>query len=288
MPLPLQDTLNITEYFPAADTVAAPGDSIPAAVADTLPVEIWDAAAVYGPGSVRIAAETAAGNAAALGPLAGNNWFQMLTLVVLALYCWMIYWYRGQATMCLKGIVNFKTEDKFNAEHGHLYNRFVNYAVIVTAAAAGIMIVKGLSAAAGGRLTDGVPGWLIPPAAVMIAALLLGIVMLQFGILKLAGGLTLSEELTEELIQAKKLHLAAAAILVVPPVLLYTGLNPAWDSVLKYIIVTEIVVIAAAFVLKSLILFVRQKVSLLVWILYLCAVEIFPLSFIVLMAVRNV
>ncbi len=287
MPVPLQDTVPFAEYLPAADTLAALGDSIPSVVETLPPAEVWDAAAVYGAQSVKLVQETA-GTADALGLLTGNGWFQILSLVVLGLWCWMIYYYRGQAAMCLKSLVIFKAEDKFTAEHGHLFNRFVNYAVAVMVAATGIMVVKIVSETVDPQVLAFLPGWFVPPAAIMVAALAAAIIALQFGILKLAGGLTFSEELTAELVQTKKMHLAAAAVVAVPAIILFTGLNPVWDTILEYLIIAEVVAIATAFTVKTCILFVRQKVSLLVWILYLCAVEIFPLSLAVLMAVKNV
>ena len=282
----MQDTLGLTEYLPTADSVAALGDSLPPVV-DTTPAEVWDAAAVYGTESVRMA-ENAAETAAGLGLLTGNGWFQIAALVVLALWCWMIYYFRDQAGMCLKSLVNFKSEDKFTAEHGHLYNSFVNFAMAVTVAAAGIMVVKIVLPTVGPQALAMLPEWFVPPAAIFVAALAAGIIAIQFGVLKLTGELTFSENLTDELTQAKKLHLAAAAVVVVPPVILYTGLNPVWDTILGYVIIAEVFAIATAFTAKTCILFVRQKVSLLVWILYLCAVEIFPLSLAVLLVVKNV
>ncbi len=285
MPLILQDTLDLG-YLPAADSLP-PGDSIPP-LADTLPAaDLWDAAAVYGTQSARVAQETAE-TAAGLGPLAGNGWFQILAIVVLALWCWMIYYFRGQAAMCLRSLVNFKPEDKFTAEHGHLYNGFVNFAVTITVAALGIMVVKTVSAVADPQSIALLPRWFVPPAALMVAAAAAAIIVLQFGVLQLIGKLTLAEELTGAVVQTKKLHLAAAAILAVPPIILYTGLNPVWDTILGYVIIAEVVAITAAFTVKTCILFMGQKVSLLVWILYLCAVEIFPVSLVVLLVVKNV
>jgi hypothetical protein len=42
------------------------------------------------------------------------------------------------------------------------------------------------------------------------------------------------------------------------------------------------------FAVHTLMMFVKQKVSVLVWFLYLCAVEFFPVSLVVLLAARNV
>lgn len=276
----------MTEYLPAADTLPVLNDSIPA-VTDTLSMGIWDSAAVYGTESVRIA-ETAVETAAGLGPMAGNTWVQMLSLIVLCLWCWMIYWFRDQVSICLKSLVKFKSEDKHTAEHGHLYNGFVNFAAGVMIAAAGIMVVKTASDTVDVQQLSMLPGWFTPTAAILVAVLVAAVTALKFVILELAGKLTFSEEMTGKLVQAKKSHIAAVAALAVPPILLYSGLNPIWDGVLVYIIVIEVVAVVAIFVIKTCILFVQQKVSLLIWFLYLCAVEILPLSLAVLLVVKNV
>ena len=43
----------------------------------------------------------------------------------------------------------------------------------------------------------------------------------------------------------------------------------------------------ATFVTKSLIFFLEQKVSILLWILYLCAVVLIPIGIVATLVVRN-
>ncbi len=178
---------------------------------------------------------------------------QILTLILVGYYCWLVYSWRS-----------------VDPDNKQTLERFVNFALVL-----GVVIV-GVAAA---KIIGSV-GF----AASVIAAF---IVWVQVGLLRTAGNLTLRRSLVEELLQTKKNHLALLAMLAAPPILLYTGMNPLRDQIMVYIVMVELVAISAIFLGRTLQEFVRQKVSLLVWFLYLCTVEIFPVSFVVVLAVKN-
>jgi hypothetical protein len=190
--------------------------------------------------------------------------------------------------MCLKGVVDFKAEERSATEHAHLYSRFTNFAVGIFIVSAGLVAIKVFLTFAEIPAGRPMPGGPVIVIAIAVAAVTGTIIALRLGVLKLAGALTFSDTFTGNVAGAEKMYLAAAAILIVPPVLLYTGVNSVWDTVMGYVVVVEAIVMTIAFVVKTFVLFVRQKVSLLVWFLYLCIVEIFPVGFVMLVAVRNI
>jgi integral membrane sensor domain MASE1 len=82
--------------------------------------------------------------------------------------------------------------------------------------------------------------------------------------------------------------MAAFTLITLPLVVMWSGVNPARDRWIAYLIGGVIVTFAILFTIQTLGGFLRQKVSLLVWFLYLCTVEISPLCAVVLVVARNV
>jgi hypothetical protein len=235
-----------------------------------------------------------------------NIAFQALSLGVLGAYCGMIYAFRAQAAECLKNTVVFpRTSAAERAGTGNLqsFSRFPIVAMTLGVFGVGIAAVKVaawlLSSAAFGAVeAAGIPGilvtpravplWVAPAAVVAVALAVTCVAMVGMGILKAAGSLTLSEKFTDEIALARRNWMAAASILIVPLATVWTGMNPARDRVIAYMAAFVVVALAMLFVAHTLRGFVKQKVSLLVWFLYLCTVEVFPVCALVLAAVKNV
>lgn len=286
------DTLTMHANSPAVPAVDLLPDSLTVSGADSLSVsaadtlhgvaaQIWDAAAVYGEGSSAIAHGLA--DAVPLQDSSGGNiWFHAMSLAVLAGYCYMVYHYREQVLMCLRSLIDFKPDDK-PGERGRLYNSFIAFAVALSTFSAGM------------ALTKIIPEWvdiILNPALISLGGIILWaltsvIIVFQVGIIKAAGKLTLSKGFANMLVDIKTTHLAAAAIFITPVVILYSGTNPVWDKIMLYIAGIELFIIGIGFLFRTFLLFVRQKVSILVWILYLCAVEIFPIALAAVLMVKH-
>lgn len=124
--------------------------------------------------------------------------------------------------------------------------------------------------------------WKIPlaVAAVSIAGIYKWLALI------ISGRLVLQEELTHKLILLRALCLGRIALYGLPFALFY-ALSPAgsgkwwlglWSAVCLYR--------AVLFVGKSLKLFLVKKISILHWILYLCSVEVFPITLLALLVNR--
>lgn len=218
--------------------------------------------------------------------------FQILLLAVVAAYCLMIYNFRGQMAACLKNIAGFKPEETPDVENKHTYDRFLRRAMILAFVVAGIGIVRIVASGVAGYggysvAESGLPQWVILALPVLAAAIVAIISLFKFGILKVAGALTLSRDFAEALQGVKRVHLAAMAILLTPCVLVFSGENPVRDIAASGLAGIVILGLAISLTVQSAVLFRKQKVSFLVWFLYLCAVEIFPAGFALLLAIKN-
>ncbi len=138
----------------------------------------YDFAAVYGRRSVRIAgqaAEVVAGSSLSLYDIV----FQIIALVVLGVYCWMVYYFREQIAMALKSVVNLKSEERPGSENKQLADRFLVAAMALGCVVSAIFAAK-----------------IFTPLGAGVALVVFVVVMAQFLVLKLAGGLTFTTELT--------------------------------------------------------------------------------------------
>ncbi|MDR1671050.1 MAG: DUF4271 domain-containing protein [Alistipes sp.] len=237
-----------------------------------------------------------------------NIAFQALSLGVLGVFCWMIYTFRAQALHCLVSAVTLKTADAASQGSGdkQRYDNFYGVAMTLGALSVGMGTVKitatalaagtgtpgtiqwRLAGLAGTAGIEGLPAWTAIVAVMAVALMAAVVVMAQIGLLKAAGGVTLSQKFVGNIVLTKKNWLAAASMFTVPPVAVWTGVNPERDRVTAYVFAIVIVTLAALFIVHTLRGFMKQKVSVLVWFLYLCTVEIFPICAVVLAATKSV
>ncbi|MDR2883116.1 MAG: DUF4271 domain-containing protein [Alistipes sp.] len=222
----------------------------------------------------------------------GNIAFQALSMTVLGAFCWMVYTYRGQVVRCLKSTVAFSRATNPRPGAVAVYENFLATALSLGAISTGLAAVKGIvwlaeTGAIVSVTTEALPVWVAPVAAGGVAMTAAVVVMMEMGILKAVGKLTFSQKFTDEIVTVKKNWMAAASILTVPLVAMWTGVNPERDIILAYMIAGMIITLFILFATHTLRGFIRQKISLLVWFLYLCAVEIFPVCAVVIAVARN-
>jgi hypothetical protein len=274
--------MQLTDSLAVADTLAQ-------LLADTLvspPPSIWDAEGVYGAWSEPLATPFVEVVATPQPPLTGNPWFQIIGLAVVCLYLLVIYYYRGQALVCLKAMFTLKIERRFGSEHGHLYNKFIASAVTFCSLTLAIALSKVISVWVSPGAVEWLGQWAMPLICFMLWAMVAVIMTVQWGLLNVAGNFTFSGEFTDAITEIKNTHLSTATLFVTPPVLLWSGINPVWDSAMMWSAAAVAGMLVISFVFRTFLLFVGQKVSLLVWILYLCTVEIFPVALVWTLVVK--
>lgn len=164
---------------------------------------------------------------------------------------------------------------------GSNYIPFLNLAVVVGVLFAGILCMR-LAA----PIAFAAP---VPQLALSLAvsAAFAAILLLQTGMLRLAGAVTLQQEFIAELNGVKRTSLALYSILL-PPALLCYALTPVGSGATWiYVILAETAIVLFLFLKESSALFAAKKVSIFHWILYLCIVELFPVSLLWLLIARR-
>ena len=122
--------------------------------------------------------------------------------------------------------------------------------------------------------------------SLLVSLASLGIAAYQTIAVRLAGALTLSQPFIAQLMLLKRTCFALGMILISPPLLLFALCPQGTGGVWFCIIAVELAAAAALYLKETLNLFLSKKVSILHWFLYLCTVEVFPVSLLWLLAVR--
>lgn len=121
----------------------------------------------------------------------------------------------------------------------------------------------------------------------LASAVLAGTILLQCAMLRLAGALTLTRNLTEGIIAAKRSALGLYALLLPPALLCYLPVPYDEGRAGLGIVLALTGIVLFLFLKETLELFVSKKVSISHWFLYLCIVELFPISLLWLLIARH-
>ncbi|MFI3282799.1 MAG: DUF4271 domain-containing protein [Rikenellaceae bacterium] len=116
--------------------------------------------------------------------------------------------------------------------------------------------------------------WMVGAIAAIIA-----VALYEWAILKVGGYLSLNIEFVKKIFSMKR-QLMVLCIIFASPLFIMCGVasykQGEWILQLSMIVG---IVFLVAFIRQSFLLFMRQKISILHWFLYLCGVEILPLTF---------
>lgn len=98
--------------------------------------------------------------------------------------------------------------------------------------------------------------------------------------------MTVSQPFVSQLMLLRRTYFALAVIVTSPALLLFALCPRGTGNVWFTVITIELAMTAFLYLKESLNLFISKKISILHWFLYLCAVEIFPVSLLWLSLVR--
>lgn len=253
--------------------------------ADTLWRDV-PAEEVFGPASVLVPARPRP--AAPAPSLTENPVFQGFVLLLAATYAMLLYRNLGDIRLLLTRISHDTATGERLMEDpgGSGFSRFLNIATAIGILFVGVMTVK----YGDSLIPDSLLGT-IPQGAVLALSLLatfacLCVGLFQRAVVRLAGAVTLSQPFVSQLMLLKRTYFTLGVIVTVPALLLFALCPRGTGDVWFCIIVIELLATAFLYLRETLNLFLSKKISILHWILYLCTVEVFPISFIWLLAAR--
>lgn len=283
-----------------ADSIPAPADSTGTMAADTLffadfrtaeaaAPSVWrdtTSAALFGEASVTV--EPLRGLPAQPVSLTDNAVFQSFVLLLAATYAMLLYRNLGDVRTLLDRISRDTASGQRLSEDpgGSGFSRFLNIATAIGMLFMGVMVVKYGDSLMPSQLGETLSHGAVLALSLLATAACCGVVVYQLAAVRLAGAVTLSQPFISQLILLKRTYFSLAVIVTSPILLLFAlcprGTGDVWFS----IIIIELAVTAILYLRETVNLFIAKKISILHWFLYLCTVEIFPISLLWLLTVR--
>jgi len=252
-------------------------------VADSV-LEQPDSTSVAVFGARSVLAESSVARTSGVTPLASGPVYQVSVVALLLAYTLLLYRFRSDISSIF---VRHKTQPDDQVAEGlsSIYTRFFNSAFTVGLLTAGVMVVKFVDVMAGEAFDA--PYWLVLGAVPLVACMLLLVVGVQSSMLWAVGRQTLCDGFIRQLMRLKRGGFTLFTVVCTPLILLYAlGPRDSYDAFM-YVIGIELVALVLVFLYKTYALFVDKKISILHWFLYLCSVELFPVSLIVLLIFRK-
>jgi hypothetical protein len=114
----------------------------------------------------------------------------------------------------------------------------------------------------------------------IVAVALSVVIAFQYGMTLLVAAVCQRPDIGSGIVETKLLYMAVGFVTVIPFGLLFLLMPQSVATVGMYGAIVCISIATIIFIKESFLFFVSQKISILHWFLYLCALEIFPLSLI--------
>ena len=166
------------------------------------------------------------------------------------------------------------------------FSRFLHIVTAIGMLFLGVFAVKYGDALMPRLLTDTLSHGAVLAMSLLATLACTAIVACQAALVRIAGAVTVSQPFVSQLMLLRRTYFALAVIVTSPALLLFAlcprGTGNVWFSV----ITIELAMTAFLYLKESLNLFISKKISILHWFLYLCTVEIFPVSLLWLSLVR--
>ncbi|MCM1300388.1 MAG: DUF4271 domain-containing protein [Alistipes senegalensis] len=223
-------------------------------------------------------------------PLTNDALFQGFVLLLGTTYMLSIYSNMIDVRTLLNRVFRDRAsnseERRFDDPSGGRYVRFMHTMAVIGMLCIGVSVVKYGQPLIELLPFEGAPIVAVLASGLAVSALFLLIAGYQWTLLRTVGALTLTQPLVAQLRQLRTLYFAAVTLLAAPTLLLLAFCPPHTGKLWFALIVIELSVTLFLYIKETLTLFLSKKVSILHWILYLCGVELFPVSLLWLLAVR--
>ena len=221
-------------------------------------------------------------------PLISNAIFQITVLTFFILFIIFIHQNINDISLTFRNIILNKNDKKgaFSNNIKSKYNRFALAIQCIGVILMSIIGVKILNITISDAAIDTLPKNIIISIAPIIMGLYILLALFQYLILRVIGTITMTNLFVDTLISLKMTAFAIITIVAAPITIMYALCPPNEGVVWGYILMLIVILSLIWFLIRTIELFISKKISILQWFLYLCCVEIFPLSLIVAYIVK--
>ena len=166
------------------------------------------------------------------------------------------------------------------------FTRFLNLATAIGMLFLGIIAVKYGDSIMPPALSEALSHGAVLALSLIATLACVAIAALQRGFLQLVGAVTASQPFVSQLGLLRRTYFVLGIIVTSPALLLFALCPRGSGDVWFCVIAIELAITVILYLRETLHLFISKKISILHWILYLCAVEIFPISLVWLLVAR--
>lgn len=214
--------------------------------------------------------------------------YGLLLLMLLLLYVTLLYRHTGDVIRLTSRFrLDRAADERLQEDSGSSFSRFLTFGTLLAYGLLGLVLVRIVVPylPAEWVLSAGESGALI--GSLIVTGTLLATTLLRLAAMAIIGTLTFSKHLMGQLWLLKRSMLTLIMILCTPPMAMWLLMPPGEGRFWLWVIFIELIVSLILYLHESRTLFLAKKISILHWFLYLCAVEIFPISLLCLLALRQ-
>ncbi|MBO7300422.1 MAG: DUF4271 domain-containing protein [Tidjanibacter sp.] len=207
----------------------------------------------------------------------------VMVVALFAYYLFVMFAYGGHIGQMAKIAIGKNLGIRVADELSYLFMRAVRNSVAMGIIAWSLVAV-GWMGAVGAAGVGGIdPLWLVPLFALVLLALGGAMRIVTIGICTL----TRRKEVSEGLGVLSETLMGLASIIVTPVALLFVVNTGASVELFGTIALLVACVALFVYITKSLVFFIEQKISILLWFLYLCTVVLIPIGAVLTVMVRS-
>ncbi len=221
-------------------------------------------------------------------PHTASAGYGLLLVGLVCLYATLIYRHLGDVRLLLARMtLTGSAGERLQEDSGSSFSKFLTICGWLGLGLLSAAVVRVAAPALPIEWVAQMPEWAALTVVVALLGAFLLVLLYQAGVTALVGVLTFSQPLMQQLWLVKRMLFALMTILCAPPLLLLlAGDTPSrfW----LWVIIIELIISAILYLHETRTLFLSKKISILHWFLYLCTVEIFPISLLWLLVLRHV
>ncbi|MBO5903258.1 MAG: DUF4271 domain-containing protein [Tidjanibacter sp.] len=209
-----------------------------------------------------------------VGVVTSHPLYHLLSLALLGLWALVIYSYRSEVPMFLRSVL--MTKNVISEEANPIFSSLMRMAQLLAIAVCALLALR-IVEWEFSPLPEWAEKWnvtLVVGLFVVVSLLL----MLQSLVLRGIGFVCGASEFTHEAITVKNLFLGSWGLIVTLPTLLLLLNHTVTETFVLHFITLLTILALLTYTFKSLLLFRRAKISILIWFLYLCTVEVLPVT----------
>lgn len=213
--------------------------------------------------------------------------FSALVLLLVGLYVQLIYRHPADVSKLLRHLTHDRgSEERLYEDSAGSFTRFLNLCSLLGVGMVGAIVVRLCSAQIPAEHLALMPQTAAALWVVALIAALAVAILYRVLVATAVGVLTFTRPLFERLYLIKRMMLALFTVMATPVTALWLLARDRLAVVWLVVIFIELIVALVLYLYETRQLFLSKKISILHWILYLCGVEIFPLSLLWLLVGR--